>query len=96
MYKLHAWQFGIAAALTFSTFYVGCAIAVVLFPAGTIEFFNNWFHGLDLQLLKAPAGRALNLARFASGLASAAAVSFAAGAMLAGLYNVLSGRTSAR
>jgi len=86
--SLDAWRFGAAAALTFSIVYTVCALAVALFPDGTIDFFNNWFHGLDLRLLKPPGGRPLTIGQFIYGLVGAAIVSYAAGAALAGFYNV--------
>jgi len=87
MNGIHTWQFALASALTFASLYAICAVAVVLFPDGTLEFFNNWFHGLDLRPLKPPAGRSLGLNQFATGLASVVAVSFSVGALLAGSYN---------
>ena len=96
MNSLDAWRFGAAAALTFSILYTVCALAVALFPDGTVDFFNNWFHGLDLRLLRPQGGRPLTIGQFASGLASAAAVSFVGGAVLAGAYNVFSSRTRPR
>lgn len=92
MHRLHPWQFGLASAVTFSIVYSVCALAVVLSPDATIGFFNAWFHGLDLALLKPPGGRALTLIQFLSGLISAAAVSFVIAAMLAALYNVFAHR----
>lgn len=88
MNGIHTWQFALASALTFATLYAICAVAVVLFPDGTLDFFNNWFHGLDLRLLKPPAGRTLSAIQFASGFASVVVVSFSAGALLAGSYNL--------
>ena len=35
------WQFALATALTFSSLYIACALAVAVFPDGTIDFFNN-------------------------------------------------------
>jgi hypothetical protein len=69
-------------------FYSACALAVVLFPDGAIGFFNTWFHGLDLALLKPPGGRPLTLSQFLYGLLSAAVVSFALAATLAAFYNL--------
>ncbi len=92
MHRLHAWKFGLAMALTFAVIYTVCAVAVALFPDGTVVYFNNWFHGLDLRLLKPAAERSLTLVQFAYGLVSVAAVSFAGGATLAGFYNVFLGR----
>ena len=88
MSRLDARRFGAAAALTFSIVYTACALAVELFPDGTIDFFNNWFHGLDLRLLRPQGGRPLTIGQFAYGLASAAVVSLVVGTVLAGFYNV--------
>ena len=76
-------------------FYSACALAVALFPDSTIGFFNAWFHGLDLTLLRPPGGRPLTLGQFVYGLVSAAVVSFAMAASLAGFYNLFA-RVSAR
>ncbi len=95
MNRLQAWQFGFAGAVTFSVFYSACALAVALFPDSTIGFFNAWFHGLDLTLLRPPGGRPLTLGQFVYGLVSAAVVSFAMAASLAGFYNLFA-RVSAR
>ena len=59
-----------------------------MFPDSTIGFFNAWFHGLDLALLRPPGGRPLTLGLFVYGLVSAAAVSFVVAASLAGFYNL--------
>jgi hypothetical protein len=88
MNRLQPWPLGFAAAVTFSVLYTACALTVAFFPDGTIRFFNAWFHGLDLMLLKPPGGRALTLGQFFYGLVSAAAVSFAIAASLAGFYNL--------
>jgi 2TM family of unknown function (DUF5676) len=88
MNRLQPWSFGFAGAVTFSALYTACALAVAIFPEGTIGFFNAWFHGLDLTLLKPQGGRPLTLGQFLYGLASAAAVSFAIAASAAGFYNL--------
>jgi len=95
MNRLLPWQFGFAGAATFSLFFTACALALLLFPDRTISFFNAWFHGLDLTLLKPPGGRPLTLGQFVYGLVSAAVVSFVMAASLAGFYNLLA-RASAR
>ena len=94
MDRLQVWQFGFAAAITFSVFYTACALAVAFFPDGTIGFFNAWFHGLDLTLLKPPGGRPLTLAQFFYGLVSAAVVSFAIATTLAAFYNLFAGASA--
>ena len=52
MLKLHPWRFGVAMAITVALLYSLCALAVALYPDATIDFFNAWFHGLDLMRLK--------------------------------------------
>jgi hypothetical protein len=95
MNHLQPWKFGFAAAVTFSVFYSACSLAVALFPDSTIEFYNAWFHGLDLTSLRPESGRPLHLGQFVFGLVSAAVVSFAMAASFAGLYNSFA-RTSPR
>ena len=87
MNNLKPWPLGLAAAVTFSVLYSACALAVALFPDGTISFFNAWFHGLDLALLKPPGGRPQTPGQFFFGLVSAGAVSFAIAATIAVSYN---------
>jgi hypothetical protein len=88
MNRLQPWSLGFAGAMTFSVFYTACALAVTMFPDGTIGFFDAWFHGLDLTLLKPSGGRPLTFGRFLYGLVSAATVSFAIAVSLAGFYNL--------
>lgn len=87
MRSLNVWRFGAAAALTFSIVYTVCALAVALFPEATVDFFNSWFHSLDLRFLRPPGSRPLTIGQFAYGLVGAAFLSFAVGAALAGFYN---------
>jgi hypothetical protein len=88
MQRLQSWPFGFAGAVTFAVLYTACALAVALSPDDAIAFFNAWFHGLDLTLLKRPDGRASTLGQFCYGLFGAAAVSFAATTSIAGFYNL--------
>jgi hypothetical protein len=92
---LQPWQFGFAAAATLSLLYTACALAVVFFPDGTIDFFNAWFHGLDLRLLRPPGGQPLTFGQFFYGLLSVAVVTFVVGTTLAGFYNLFA-RNSTR
>ena len=91
MTRLQPLSCGFAGAATFSVLYSVCALAVFLFPDGTIGFFNAWFHGLDLTLLRPPGGRPLTLNQFLYGLGSVAAVSFGVAASLAGFYSLFAG-----
>ena len=88
MQRLQPWSFGFAGAMTFSLLYTACALAVALSPDDVIAFFNAWFHGLDLTLLKREDGRALTLGQFCYGLFGAAAVSFSVAGAIAGFYNL--------
>ena len=88
MQRLQPWPFGFAGAVTFAVLYTACALAVALSPDDAIAFFNAWFHGLDLTLLKREDGRALTLGQFCYGLFGVAAVSFAATTSIAGFYNL--------
>ncbi len=89
MERLNPWILGGTASITFSITYTVCALAVALFPDGTVSFFNAWFHGLDLNLLKPPGGRPLTLGQFFYGLVGIAATSFVVGTLFAAVYNLI-------
>lgn len=97
MNHLRALPFASSLTLTLLALYLTCAVAVALFPGGTIAFFNTWFHGLDLGLLRPPGGRALTLAQFVLGALAVFVVAFPGGLVFSAIYNLLSataGRTS--
>ncbi len=89
MERLNPWILGCTAAITFSITFTVCALAVALFPDGTVSFFNAWFHGLDLNLLKPPGGRPLTPGQFFYGLVGVAAASFVVGTLFAAVYNLI-------
>lgn len=89
MERLSPWILGCTAAITFSITFTVCALAVVLFPDGTVSFFNAWFHGLDLNLLKPSGGRPLTPGQFLYGLVGVAAASFVVGTLFAAVYNLI-------
>jgi len=88
MNRLNPWTIGSAAAITFSLLSTVCALAVVLFPDGTVGFFGAWFHGLDLTLLKPPGGRPLTLGQFLYGLFGVTVTSFIVGVVFATVHNL--------
>lgn len=92
MYEIHPVRAGAAAAITFSVLFTICAAAVVLFPEATINFFNTWFHGLDLTLLRPDPPRVLTIRQFVYGLVGVIAVSYLAGSAYALVYNLLKPR----
>lgn len=94
MNRINPLQFAAATTLTFLLLYVACAIAVTLFPDGTVNLFNAWFHNLDLNLLKPPGGKPLTLSQFITGAIGVVVVTFPAGFVLASVYDFLMARTS--
>jgi hypothetical protein len=92
MNRLQPVRFALAVTLTFLVLYVACAAAVATFPGGTVNFFNAWFHGLDLNLLRPPGGRPLTFNQFIVGAAAVIVVAFPAGFLLASIYNMFLGR----
>lgn len=90
MTPLDPWRFGAAAAVAFSLLFTLCALAFLLAPEGTLDFFNSWFHGLDLKLLRPQGGRALTLGQYLYGLVGVAVVSFGGAVVLAALYDLFS------
>lgn len=94
MNRINPLQFALATTVTFLLLYVVCALAVTLSPDGTVSFFNAWFHGLDLNLLKPPGGRPLTWGQFVTGFAGVIVVAFPAGLVLASVYDFLLGRSA--
>ena len=86
-------QFAIATTITFLVLYVVRALAVTLFPDGTVGFFNAWFDGLDPNLLKPAGGKPLTWVQFVTGFAGVVVVAFPAGFLLAAIYDLLIGKS---
>lgn len=85
------WVRGAALAVTVGVVYVLCAVAVALFPDGTLAFFNTWLHGVDLTLVKRPATKPLTAGEWAYGFVSAVAAGYLAGALYGWARNLFSG-----
>ncbi len=90
MDTIKPWVTGAALAVTVGMVYLVCALAVALFPDGTLAFFNTWLHGLDLTLLKRPATQPLTAAEWIYGFVSAVTASFLAGALYGWARNLFS------
>ena len=88
MNKLNPWVTGIALALALAVLYAVCAGAFALWPQATLEFFNAWFHGLNLAGMQSGA-KPFTIGLFVYGLAGLAATSFVAGALFALVYGWL-------
>ena len=78
---------GGAAAVTFGALYLTCLIAVLLFPNGTVDFFNTWVHGLDLTLIRRPLNQPLGVGEFVSGFITVVLVSFVFGTLFGWTYD---------
>lgn len=87
MNKMNPCAVGGALAITAAIVYLACALAVYLWPGGTLEFFNAWFHGLDLNALKTT--KPFTFGTLLYGLGSAAVTAFLAGAVFAVSYNLI-------
>jgi hypothetical protein len=86
------WVRGAALAVTVGIVYVVCALAVALFPDGTLAFFNSWLHGVDLTLVKRPATKPLSAGEWIYGFVSAVAAGYVAGALYGWARNLFGGR----
>ena len=81
MNRLDPWRTGGATALTAAIVSIACAVAVLLFPEGTVGFVNSWTHGLDLTVLRT--GRPMTLGSVLLGLFNVSLTGFAVGALFA-------------
>ena len=87
MSKLNPWRIGSVTALTAALISVVCAVAVYLFPDGTVNFVNSWTHGLDLTMLRSEIR--WTLGSLAYGLFNVTLTGFLVGALFACLYNLV-------
>jgi hypothetical protein len=87
MDRLNPWRTGGATALTVAIVSVVCAVAVYLFPQGTVGFVNSWTHGLDLTVLRSD--RPWTLDWLALGLFNVTLTGFLIGVLFAWCYNLV-------
>ncbi len=88
MTKLNPWAAGAALAITLAALYSACAAAFAIAPAATIDFFNAWFHGLNLAGLQAGA-KPFTLGVFVYGLVGLTVSAFVCGVVFAVSYNLI-------
>lgn len=86
------WVSGAALAVTAGAVYVVCALAVALFPDGTLALFNTWAHGVDLTLVKRPATKSLAASERVFGFVSIVVAGYLAGALYGWARNLFSER----
>lgn len=87
MDRLNPWHVGSATALTTAVISGVCAVAVYLFPEGTVNFVNSWTHGLDFTVLRSE--KPWTLASLAYGLFNVTVTGFLVGALFACCYNLV-------
>ena len=87
MDKVNTLGAGIALAVTFALLSALCAIAFVLAPDATLDFFSAFMHGLDLKSVKSAVP--LSLGRVLYGIIGLSIVGFIAGFVFAWTYNVI-------
>jgi hypothetical protein len=92
MERTSPWATGAALAVTFAVIYVACAVAVALYPDRALEFFNAWFHGLDLRLVRRPPTTPITVGEWVFGFATAVVASFLAGALYGWARNLFGRR----
>lgn len=83
--KLHPHPVGGALAVVAGIIYVVCAAAVKLWPTGTVQFFGDWFHGIDIT--KIAGVKALTFGAFVRGLLEVLIFAYLVGALYAWVYN---------
>lgn len=88
MEKLNVWAVGASLAITFAAMYTLCAAAFALAPSATLDFFNAWFHGLNLAGLQAGA-KPFTVGVFLYGLIGIVVFAFVSGVVFAASYNLL-------
>jgi hypothetical protein len=88
--KLSIMATGIALAITFALMSALCALAFIVWPNTTLDFFGAFMHGLDLKTVKSAAP--ITLTRVLYGVVGLGIVGFVAGVVFASAYNATSGR----
>ena len=90
MDKVNTLGAGIALAITLALISALCAVAFVLAPDATLDFFGAFMHGLDLKAVKSAAP--ISFGRVLYGLIGLSIVGFIAGVVFAWIYNAISRR----
>jgi 2TM family of unknown function (DUF5676) len=87
MDKVNTLGAGIALAVTLALISALCAVAFVVAPDATLDFFSAFMHGLDLKSVKALAP--LSFGRVLYGIIGLSIVGFVAGFVFAWTYNFI-------
>jgi hypothetical protein len=87
MEKVNTVGAGIALAVTFGLLSALCALFFAIAPDATVNFFNAFMHGLDLNAVRSTAP--FSLGRVLYGVIGLAVVGFLAGLVFAWTYNAI-------
>jgi hypothetical protein len=87
MEKVNTVGAGIALAVTFALLSALCVFFFAIAPDGTINFFNAFMHGLDLNAVRSTAQ--MTLGRVLYGIVGLAIIGFIAGFVFAWTYNLV-------
>lgn len=82
------WIVGGALAISFAVLDTVCAAAFAAAPGVTLDFFDAWFHGLNLAGLQAGA-KPFTFGVFLYGLVGVTVTAFVTGAVFGACHNLL-------
>ena len=85
--KMNPLGAGIALAVTLALLSALCAVAFVLAPDATLDFFGAFMHGLDLKAVKAVAP--VSFGGVLYGVIGLSIVGFISGVVFAWIYNAI-------
>ena len=88
MDKMNPLGAGIGLAVTLALLSVLCAVAFVLAPDATLDFFGAFMHGLDLKSVKSVAP--VSFGRVLYGVIGLSIIGFIVGFVFAWIYNAIS------
>jgi hypothetical protein len=87
MDKVNTIGAGFALAVTLALLSTLCAVAFLLAPDATLDFFSAFMHGLDLKSVKS--ATPLSLGRVLYGVIGLSIIGFIAGFVFAWTYNII-------
>ena len=94
MEKLNVLRTALAVAITLAVINVICAVAVSIWPNGSIDYANAWTHGLDFAPIKST--KPITAGTFVYGVIGVGLLGFVIGAVYAWVFNLLRGVGSVR
>ncbi|HAG51964.1 MAG: hypothetical protein A2X87_06145 [Deltaproteobacteria bacterium GWC2_42_51] len=75
----------LSLAITSAVLYIACAAAFMLFPIGTLKFFNTWLHGIDLTIIASE--KPIRMVNILVGLINITVASVVTGIIFSTIYN---------